>query len=110
MELTAFLRFRKLLRRTIPRIREHGKIAGWPLPASQKDSHQQRPTSALSMKAISLTLLILASGMTVQGKLVTKTVSYEQNGTKLEGYLAYDDSFTDKGKVPGVSFFPNGGD
>jgi dienelactone hydrolase len=58
------------------------------------------------MKAISLTLLILVSGMVVQGKLVTKTVSYEQNGTKLEGYLAYDDSITDKGKVPGVVVYP----
>ena len=54
------------------------------------------------MKAISLSLLILASGMNVHAKLVTKTVSYEQNGTKLEGYLAYDDSITDKGKVPGI--------
>jgi dienelactone hydrolase len=44
--------------------------------------------------------------MTVHGKLVTKTVSYEQNGTKLEGYLAYDDSITDKGKVPGILVFP----
>jgi dienelactone hydrolase len=58
------------------------------------------------MKAISLSLLILASGMTVHAKLVTKTVSYEQNGTKLEGYLAYDDSITDKGKVPGIVVFP----
>ena len=58
------------------------------------------------MKAISLSLLILASAMTVHGKLVTKTVSYEQNGTKLEGYLAYDDSITDKGKVPGILVFP----
>jgi hypothetical protein len=59
------------------------------------------------MKAISLSLLILASAMTVQAKLVTKTVSYEQNGTKLEGYLAYDDSIT--AKFPASSFFPNGG-
>jgi len=58
------------------------------------------------MKAISFSLLILASAMTVQAKLVTKTVSYEQNGTKLEGYLAYDDSITDKGKVPGIVVFP----
>jgi dienelactone hydrolase len=58
------------------------------------------------MKAISLALLILASGIVVHGKLVTKTVSYEQNGTKLEGYLAYDDSITDKGKVPGVVVYP----
>ena len=58
------------------------------------------------MKAISFSLLILASAMTLHGKLVTKTVSYEQNGTKLEGYLAYDDSITDKGKVPGIVVFP----
>jgi dienelactone hydrolase len=58
------------------------------------------------MKAISLSLLILASSITVQAKMVTKTVSYEQNGTKLEGYLAYDDSNTDKGKVPGILVFP----
>src|ERR1700759_888868 len=58
------------------------------------------------MKAISFILLVLTSGMTVQGKMVTKTISYEQNGTKLQGYLAYDDSITDKGKVPGVLVFP----
>jgi dienelactone hydrolase len=58
------------------------------------------------MKAISLSLLILASGMTLQAKLVTKSVSYEQDGTKLEGYLAYDDSITEKGKVPGIVVFP----
>jgi dienelactone hydrolase len=58
------------------------------------------------MKAIFLTLLILAPGMAAQAKLVTKTVSYEQNGTKLEGYLAYDDSITDKGKAPGIVVFP----
>jgi dienelactone hydrolase len=58
------------------------------------------------MKAISLCLLILASGISVHAKLVNKTVSYEQNGTKLEGYLAYDDSMTDKGKVPGVLVYP----
>ena len=58
------------------------------------------------MKAISLGLLILASGMTVHAKLVSKTVNYEQNGTKLEGYLAYDDSITDKGKVPGILVLP----
>ncbi len=69
-------------------------------------SHEQRPTPALFMKAIFLSLLILGSGITVHAKLVTKTVSYEQNGTKLEGYLAYDDSVTDKGKVPGIVVFP----
>lgn len=58
------------------------------------------------MKAISLGLLILAHGITVHAKLVMKTMSYEHNGTKLEGYLAYDDSRTDRGKVPGILVFP----
>ena len=44
--------------------------------------------------------------MNAHAKLVTKTVNYEQDGTKLEGYLAYDDSATEKGKVPGVVVFP----
>lgn len=44
--------------------------------------------------------------MNVQAKLVTKTVSYEQNGTNLEGYLAYDDAVTGKGKVPGIVVYP----
>jgi dienelactone hydrolase len=38
--------------------------------------------------------------------MVTETISYEQNGTKLEGYLAYDNSITDKGKAPGIIVFP----
>src|ERR1700732_570307 len=44
--------------------------------------------------------------MTLHAKLVTKTVSYEQNGTKLEGYLAYDEPIKDKGKAPGIVVFP----
>lgn len=36
----------------------------------------------------------------VSGKVVTETVSYEQGGVTLEGYLAYDDAIT--GKRPGV--------
>jgi dienelactone hydrolase len=58
------------------------------------------------MKAIFCSLLTLALSLNGQAKLVTKTVSYEQNGTKLEGYLAYDDAATAKGKVPGVVLFP----
>ena len=58
------------------------------------------------MKAILSSLLTLGLLMNVHAKLVTKTVSYEQNGTKLEGYLAYDDAATEKGKVPGVVVFP----
>ncbi len=78
--------------------------------AGRRSPPEQRPTSSFFMKAISLSLLIMVSGITLQAKLVTKTVSYEQNGTKLEGYLAYDDTITDKGKVPGIVVFPNGGD
>jgi dienelactone hydrolase len=58
------------------------------------------------MKAFFCSLLTLTLSMNAHAKLVTKTVSYEQNGTKLEGYLAYDDSATAKGKVPGVVVFP----
>ena len=43
----------------------------------------------------------MAAGVTsADAKLVTKTVEYQQGDTTLEGYLAYDDSFT--GRRPGV--------
>jgi len=58
------------------------------------------------MKAIFCSLLALALSVNVHAELVTKTVSYEQNGTKLEGYLAYDDAATAKGKVPGIVVYP----
>src|SRR5271166_6134004 len=51
-------------------------------------------------------MLTLALSMNASAKLVTKTVSYEQIGTKLEGYLAYNDSATEKGKVPGIVVYP----
>jgi dienelactone hydrolase len=38
--------------------------------------------------------------------MMTKTLSYEHNGTKLEGYLACDESITGKRKVPGIVIFP----
>ena len=44
---------------------------------------------------ISLTLPLSA-----QSKVITKEVSYQQDGTKLVGYLAYDDAI--KGKRPGI--------
>lgn len=59
-----------------------------------------------TMKAIFCGLLSLVLSVSVHAKLVTKTVNYEQNGTKLTGYLAYDDGVTGKGKVPGVVVFP----
>ena len=44
-------------------------------------------------------VLALACGL-AQAKVVTKMVAYEQGGTKLEGYLAYDDAKS--GPRPGV--------
>ena len=46
-----------------------------------------------------LSMMIMAA-QSAQARLVTKTVDYSQDGTNLEGYLAYDDSI--KGKRPGV--------
>lgn len=48
-----------------------------------------------------LTLVCCALTLsTAHAKMITKTVEYDQGGTKLEGYLAYDDKF--KGPRPGV--------
>jgi dienelactone hydrolase len=54
------------------------------------------------MKAILLTLLALSSAINVQAALVTKPVTYDDKGTKLVGYLAYDDAVASKGKPPGI--------
>jgi dienelactone hydrolase len=49
-------------------------------------------------------LIILASivlwGSVAQGAVVTKTISYQEDGATLQGYLAYDNAL--KGKRPGV--------
>lgn len=52
------------------------------------------------MKRLLLPLLVAAGVTSADAKLVTKTVEYQQGDTTLEGYLAYDDSFT--GRRPGV--------
>jgi len=52
------------------------------------------------MKKILLVLLGSIWAMSLQAKIVTKTVEYQQGDTTLEGYLAYDDSLS--GKRPGV--------
>jgi hypothetical protein len=45
------------------------------------------------VKKIFLTLLfILVTSSLVQGKLKTEAVEYSHGNTKLEGYLAYDDT------------------
>ena len=52
------------------------------------------------MKKLLLSLLAVACAISAQAKLVTKTVEYKQGDATLEGYLAYDDSFS--GKRPGI--------
>jgi len=44
--------------------------------------------------------------LSAHARLVTKPVAYEHAGVKLEGYLAYDDEKTAKGKIPGVLVVP----
>ena len=47
-----------------------------------------------------LAILGVVCAISAQAKIVTQTIEYQQGDTTLEGYLAYDDSFT--GKRPGV--------
>jgi dienelactone hydrolase len=52
------------------------------------------------MKRILILSLALSCVLSVQAKIVTKVIDYQQGGTTLEGYLAYDDAIA--GKRPGV--------
>lgn len=56
-------------------------------------------------KGLALSALLLLAG-TASAKVVTKPVAYEHAGVKLEGFLAYDDAKTAKGKLPGVLVLP----
>lgn len=47
-----------------------------------------------------MVLMMMLFSTSVQAKLLRKTVPYQHEGVKLEGYLAYNDSF--KGKRPAV--------
>jgi dienelactone hydrolase len=58
------------------------------------------------MKSIGLILVSVALAMSAQAKIVTRTVSYEHDGVKLAGYLAYDDAKAAAGKLPGVLVIP----
>jgi dienelactone hydrolase len=58
------------------------------------------------MKTPALLLGVLALALSAQAKLITRPVAYEHAGVKLEGYLAYDDEKTAKGKLPGVIVVP----
>jgi dienelactone hydrolase len=52
------------------------------------------------MKNLLSAFLVLFCGMTAQAAIHTETVDYQQGGTTLKGFLAYDDSIS--GKRPGV--------
>jgi len=60
------------------------------------------------MKKLLLCLAVLcASPFIASAKFVTKSVAYEHDGVKLEGYLAYDEAFvTPKKQAPGVLVIP----
>jgi dienelactone hydrolase len=54
------------------------------------------------MKTILTLFASIVLSFAAHAAIVTKTVSYEQNGTTLQGYLAYDDRVTPDHKAPGV--------
>jgi dienelactone hydrolase len=59
------------------------------------------------MKHLLFLLAGLAAVALAHAKIVTKSVAYEQAGTKLEGFLAYDDEKVSAGKkAPGVLVVP----
>ena len=51
-------------------------------------------------------LSLLSMSTITHAKIISQAVSYEHNGVKLEGVLAYDDSLTTNTKLPGVIIFP----
>ena len=58
------------------------------------------------MKKLAVILSLFVAATAVPAKIVTKAVAYEQAGVKLEGWLAYDDAVTAKGRAPGVLVIP----
>jgi dienelactone hydrolase len=59
-----------------------------------------------AMKIAAAILLTLGLALTAHSKLVTEPVSYDHEGVKLEGYLAYDDQKTGTRRLPGVLIIP----
>lgn len=57
------------------------------------------------MKHLFALLFFFAGVFSASAKLVTRSVAYEHDGVKLEGYLAYDDATTSE-KRPGVLVLP----
>jgi dienelactone hydrolase len=58
------------------------------------------------MKKFTALLVFLTFMFSAPAKIVTQSVAYEHAGVKLEGWLAYDDAQTAKGKIPGVLVVP----
>jgi dienelactone hydrolase len=59
------------------------------------------------MKNLLLWAALLAAPLAMSAKFVTKTVPYEHDGVKLEGYLAYDEALVSPTKLaPGVLVIP----
>jgi dienelactone hydrolase len=58
------------------------------------------------MKHFVLFGVLVGSAVSLSAKIVTRAIPYEQGGVKLEGYLAYDDEVTAKGRAPGVLVVP----
>ncbi len=59
------------------------------------------------MKKLFLLLVSVAVAMQTHAKIITKSVAYEHAGTKLEGYLAYDDAVVSTAHpAPGVLVVP----
>jgi dienelactone hydrolase len=54
------------------------------------------------MKAALLGLIYCSTMLSAEAEIVTKSVVYQQGGTQLQGFLAYDDAMTGNGKLPGV--------
>jgi dienelactone hydrolase len=54
------------------------------------------------MKTLTAAFALAAATVTAQAALITRDVEYTQGGTRLKGFLAYDDSKTRDSKVPGV--------
>jgi dienelactone hydrolase len=54
------------------------------------------------MKTLTAAIAITLAAASSQAAIVTRDIEYTQGGTKLKGYLAYDDSKTGAGKLPGV--------
>src|ERR1035437_5956847 len=59
------------------------------------------------MKTLPVLVCLLAMTASASAKIITKSVAYEHAGTKLEGYLAYDDTKVSAAqKAPGVLVIP----